>query len=328
MNTEAGAAFVPHAEAAQDAYCESGVARTTSTVVTTADRVNCTNIGSSPVFADLARNITQNGITTYNSAGDTVTANGVTPQNPNIGGFLRAGVFGSKLGVHTGRSSVFRQSPLSPIPATYDQNTGNFDRGNNEGGAWTGLPGGVGGSPSTIWDVASKTDPKDGFTYFLARDGDGFDLSFAGIWQTTNLGAPLAAPVGSAPTSAIWEGTFTAYAAGGAPNLVLTVLNEAEVQNIHRKNINEVTTPFYVDFANGTFNVHNPAGTDSQNPNGTNPTTGVVRGYTFAGGTGSQAIIAKRITFDVDGVFGAGVPDPNNNARTLNAGELGGTVTR
>ena len=313
-DTVSGAAFALHARVAQDAYCESGGPRTASTnVETRADRVNCTNIGSSPVFADLARNITQNGITTYNSGG-VVTANGVSESNPNIGGFLRAGVFGAKLGIHTGNHGNHL-----PNGGTYDQNTGNFTREIPAGRAWTGFADGYGGSRDRIWEVASKADPKDGFTYFFAEDDGGNFLTYAGIWQTTNFGAPLALrPVDSNGNNitAIWQGNFTAYAGGGAPNVVLTVVDEAQPGKIYRRAINSVTTPFYVDFTAGTFNVHNTVADDG---------TGAVYGYNFGGGVGSQAEITKRIVFDVDGVFGAGVV---NAGRTLNPGELSGTVTR
>ena len=331
--TTQGMLFAPRAEAAQDAYCESGGARTTSTTVeTTVDHVNCTNIGSLPVYADLARNITKNGIRTFNSDGSMVTANPVSGDNPNMGGFLRTGVFGTKLGDHAGTTSG---------TFTDENNNGNFDRGNDLGGAWLGLPTqpgsslaplGRGGDSDRIWDAASTTDPNDGFTYFIVdhdyedvpgRDNDFF--AYAGIWQTTNFGAPLAAPVGNAPTSAIWQGIFTPFS---DKSIVETVASLTEIAQINREAINTRTTNFYVDFTNGTFNIHNPAGTDAQNPNGTDPTTGAVLGYIFGVGVGDEAVISKRIRYSVNGVFGAGIADLNNPGRMLNAGELGGNVTR
>ena len=313
-NTVSGAAFALHARVAQDAYCESGGPRTASTVPTRADRVNCTNIGSSPVFADLARNITQNGIRTFGTDGTTVTANGVTPQNPNIGGFLRAGVFGAKLGIHTG----FDDSN-HPNGGTYDENTGSFTRGNAGGGAWSGMADGYNGSRFEIWDVASKADPKDGFTYFFGEDGDGFYLSYAGIWQTTNFGAPLAlrpADDNGNNITAIWQGNFTAYDASTRTKVVPTVVDVAQAGAIYRRPINSVVTPFYVDFTAGTFSVHNTVANDG---------TGAVYGYNFDGSTGKNARVTRRIAYAVNGVFGAGVVDAG---RTLNAGELSGNVTR
>ena len=318
-DTVSGAAFALHARVAQDAYCESGGPRTASTTVATrADRVNCSNIGSSPVFADLARNITQNGITTYNSGGG-VTANGVTPQNPNIGGFLRAGVSGAKLGIHTGNHGAHL-----PNGGTYDQNTGNFDRETNVGNKWLGFGDAYsfGGDRLRIWDVASKADPKDGFTYFTAEANAGGNyLAYAGIWQTTNFGAPLALRPAddNGNITAIWQGNFTAFDGSTRTKVVPTVVDVTQVGAIYRRPINSVTTPFYVDFTAGTFSVHNTVANDG---------TGAVYGYTFDGSAGSQARIETRIAFDVDGYFGAGVTDPNDANRTLNAGELSGTVTR
>ncbi len=314
IDTPQGEFFAPRAEAAQKAYCESGGARAESTTVATrADRVNCTNIGSSPVFADLARNITQNGITTYSPDGNTVTANGVTVANPNIGGFLRAGVFGTKLGAYAGKTSgTFHD----------ETNNGNFDRGDHLGGAWTGSPAGFFPDILRIWEGARRdnpaekdtADPNDGFTYFLVENDDLNLLAYAGIWQTTNFGAPLAAPVGSAPTSAIWAGNFTAYA--GSPKLTAKPTN------------------FYVDFANGTFNVHNPAGTDNANPNGTAPKTGSVISEGFFGGVNEfDDYVSSNFIYTVNGIFGTDKNDPNVShtnggvARTLNPGELSGNVT-
>ncbi len=317
VNTEAGEAFVPHAKAAQDSYCESGGARTTSTLVeTTADRVNCTNIGSLPVFASLAIDITQNGVRTYNSDGSIVTANEVTPQNPNIGGFLRTGVFGTRLGNHIGLNSG----------DFYDEtNNGNFDRGDPTGGPWTGLPGnyGAGGDGRIFENNASKVDPKDGFTYFLAEEDPNF-LSYAGIWQTTNFGAPLALqPAGdNGNITAIWKGTFTPATSGG---VLQTIIADGEPLAVPlysadpvqtRVRINDRTTDFYVDFTDGKFNFHNTVANDG---------TGIVFGYTFSGGTGSQRKVPNRLSYSLDGYFGT--TDPNDASRTLNPGELGGNVT-
>nr|MCA8836034.1 hypothetical protein [Pseudomonadota bacterium] len=317
VNTEAGEAFVPHAKAAQDSYCESGGARTTSTLVeTTADRVNCTNIGSLPVFASLARDITQNGVRTYNSDGSIVTANEVSPQNPNIGGFLRTGVFGTRLGDHKGTNG-----------ATYtdENNNGNFDRANPTGGDWTGLPGdfGAGGDGRIFENNASKVDPKDGFTYFLAEEAPNF-LSYAGIWQTTNFGAPLALqPAGdNGNITAIWKGNFTPATSGG---VVLTLIENGEPLAVPlynpdtvqtRVRLNDRTTDFYVDFTDGKFNFYNKVAQDG---------TGIVFGYTLSGGTGPQRKVPKRLNYSLDGYFGT--TDPNDASRTLNPGELGGNVT-
>ena len=316
-NTVSGAAFALHARVAQDAYCESGGPRTASTTVeTTIDRVNCSNIGSSPVFADLARNITQNGITTYSPDGNTVTANGVTPQNPNIGGFLRAGVFGHKLGNRIG---------LNSGEFTDENNNGNFDRGDPTGGGWTGLAAdfGAGGRGRVFDNNASKTDPKDGFTYFITQDADGFFLTYAGIWQTTNFGAPLAvrpADSNGNNITAIWQGNFTAYDGSTRTYVVPTVVDVTQAGAIYRRPINSVTTPFYVDFTAGTFSVHNTVDNDG---------TGAVYGYNFDGSTGRNAKVTRRIAYAVNGVFGVDKDDPNSTtSRKLNAGELSGNVTR
>ncbi|MGU9963477.1 MAG: hypothetical protein ACNYPD_05135 [Candidatus Halichondribacter symbioticus] len=314
INTTQGELFAPRAEAAQDAYCESGGARTASTtVVTTADRVNCTNIGSSPVFADLARNITQNGVRTVSTGENPVVTNEVTPSNPNIGGFLRTGVFGTRLGNHIGLNSGDFHD---------ETNNGNFDRGDPTGGPWTGSPAGFFPDLLRIWEGARRdnpadedtADPNDGFTYFLVENDDLNLLAYAGIWQTTNFGAPLAAPVNQEPTSAIWAGNFTSYA--GAPKLTAKPTN------------------FYVDFTDGTFNVHNPAGTDNANPNGTAPKTGSVISEGFFGGVNEfDDYVSSNFIYTVNGIFGTDKNDPNVShtnggvARTLNPGELSGSVT-
>ncbi len=289
-----GGLFAPHLEAAQKAYCEGGA----TTVAEIADqRNNCTNTGSSPPYASLARNITKDGIRTFHASredGDgnpEVTANAVTTDNPNVGGFLRTGAFGSRLGIHTGvQASV-------GSPATYDRNTGNFDRETNEGGAWIGLPDGYRADSARIWDVASTIDANDGFTYFLAENGGNF-LSYAGIWRATNFGAPLAAPVGNAPTSAIWSGHFTAFS--------------GEIR------LNAAPTDFYVDFTDGTFNIHNSTAE-------ADPTTGTAEAESRFG-SGEQSYASDTFVYTVNGVFGASVTDPNNPSRTLNAGELSGKV--
>ncbi len=309
--TEAGAFFADNLEEVQESYCESGGARTTSTTVeTTVDHVNCTNIGSLPVFADLARNITKNGIRTFGADRTTVTANAVTTQNPNIGGFLRAGVFGPRLGDHKG----VKPSGGRPGTFTDENNNGNFDRYDEGGDTWLGFSDIYSlGDPAEIWDVASTIDPNDGFTYFIAENDEGALLSYAGIWQTTNFGAPLAAPVNQEPTSAIWAGHFTAYS--GA-----TVLNATP-------------TNFYVDFAAGTFNVHNPDGTDNNNPDGIAPKTGSVIAESRSGGSGSEGYVSGRFIYTVNGIFGVDKDDPNVSytnggvARKLNPGELSGDVT-
>ena len=221
-------------------------------------------------------------------------------------------MFGTKLGAYAGKTSG---------TFTDETNNGNFDRADVTGGAWTGSPAGFNPDLDRIWEGARRddpakkdtADPNDGFTYFLVENDPGNLLPYAGIWQTTNFGAPLAAPVGNAPTSAIWAGNFTAYS-GSA---VLTAK----------------PTDFYVDFTDGTFNVHNPEGTDGANPNGTAPKTGTVIAESRSGGTGDEGYVSGRFIYTVNGIFGVDKDDPNvaytngGVARKLNPGELSGDVT-
>ena len=330
--TEAGTAFAPNLEAAQDSYCEGGA----TTKIATADRVNCTNIGSLPDYPALASG--------YDFIDGTFMFGGQTKNSKYaLGGFLKTGVYGTGLGSYAG----VQGSGGNPGTFTDENNNGNFDRGNPAGGAWVNLPSETaanlpaghptfytidpprlftpapaGTTPSggfvdrqRIYEFTSPVDSKDGFIFFITEIADEDNgvvptsrSAYAGIFSTSNFGAPLAAPVDQAPTSAIWAGQFTAHSG----NLRL----------------NAEPTPFYVDFTNGTFNIHNPAGTDGDNPNGTAPKTGSVKAAVGNGSRPSDSNYYESSTFvyTVDGVFGAGIADLNNPGRMLNAGELSGKV--
>ncbi len=113
-DTEAGAAFVPHAEAAQDAYCEGGA----TTKIATPDHVNCTNIGSLPNYPALA-----------SAYGFTVMSDFMFLQQTKVhktalGGFLITGVYGTGLGFRTGRQNGGGVGN----PGSFLENTGNFAR--------------------------------------------------------------------------------------------------------------------------------------------------------------------------------------------------------
>ncbi len=338
VNTEAGAAFVPHAEAAQDAYCEAGA----TTKIATPDHVNCTNIGSLPNYPALASAYEFTVVSNFPFGG------GTKVHKTALGGFLKTGVYGTGLGSYAG----FADSGL-PGGGTFLENTGNFARERDNGGLWinlpstttdnveTGHPLNYGTNPNTftpapagtspndgfiqtqvLYEFTSPVDSKDGFIFFIARIEDEetvFPTSvspYAGILSTSNFGAPLAVQpdVGNGNITAIWAGQFTAHVSD-------------------RLRLNAHPTDFYVDFANGTFNIHNPDGTDGANPNGTAPKTGSITGVSRSGGDGDQGYDSGRSVYTVDGRFGVDKDDPNVSytnggvARKLNPGELSGEVT-
>ena len=96
----------------------------------------------------------------------------------------------------------------------------------------------VGGAPRTVLTSsigrrggAGSTNP-DGFAYFITTNANFALAGYAGIFPTTNLGAPLP----STTASAVWEGHFSSG----------TITN--------------IATNYFVDFTNGRFGFSNDGG--------------------------------------------------------------------
>ncbi len=332
--TEAGIAFAPNLEAAQASYCEGGA----TTKIATPDHVNCTNIGSLPNYPALASAYEFTVVSEFTFIDQTKVS------KTALGGFLKTGVYGTGLGIRTGRQNGGGVGN----PGTFLENTGNFARERNKGGQWVNLPSTTAdnvesGHPLTygtnpnvftpapagttptdnfiqqqrIYEFTSPVDSKDGFIFFIARIDDENGIfpsslsSYAGILSTSNFGAPLAVQpdVGNGNITAIWAGQFTAHVSD-------------------RLRLNAHPTDFYVDFTDRTFNIHNPTV-------GEDPKTGTATAVIGSGSALNDPTYYEASTFSyaVNGIFGVGVTDPNilytndGVARTLNAGELSGNVT-
>ncbi len=123
-----------------------------------------------------------------------------------------------------------------------NDSTGDLDRAKIEGIS-NFLPESIGlANPVTLRrdsGADDNSDSDDGIAYFYGFDDDDLALSYGGILPTTNLGAPLVAPVGNEDTWATWDGHFRYRQTADVP---------LKVQK------------FYVDFDKGTINFANAAG--------------------------------------------------------------------
>ncbi len=134
-------------------------------------------------------------------------------------------------------------------------------------------------------------DNNDGYQYFGIENDDGDTRYYAGILKTTNLGAPLAAPIGDAPTFAIWEG-------------------HVSFNTIAKK----VSTNFYVNFSDGIIGFANTAGngTGKASIEVANSPSGVQ--LTLNGKFGAGAT-------DANGTLGLGQLGGDMRVSTINKGD-------